>query len=117
MEDLSSTHVLLLNKFNLVDRHVLVVTRTFEDQNEPLTLEDVSATWEVLKVSRKHSKMMIEVENSVCQMAELRFSIVDLILERASHTNTLKWVAFERRKTSDDYRSFRCRCPMKSLCR
>eukprot|EP00210_Caulerpa_lentillifera_P007950 g7589.t1 len=46
---LSDSHTMLLNKFNLVDRHVLIVTREFESQNEPLTLGDISATWNTIK--------------------------------------------------------------------
>ena len=46
----SETHTVLLNKFNLVERHVLVVTREFRHQSEPLTVEDVSATWTTLNV-------------------------------------------------------------------
>ena len=48
--DLSETHVMLLNKFNLVDRHVLVVTKEYEEQERPLTIGDVEATWRTLKV-------------------------------------------------------------------
>ena len=41
--DLSPTHVALLNKFNVVDHHLLIVTRTFEDQETLLTREDFEA--------------------------------------------------------------------------
>ena len=41
----SDTHVALLNKFNVVEHHLLIVTRRFEDQDEPLTLEDFEALW------------------------------------------------------------------------
>jgi ATP adenylyltransferase len=43
--DLSPTHVCLLNKFNVVPQHLLIVTRTFEDQETPLTLPDFEALW------------------------------------------------------------------------
>jgi ATP adenylyltransferase len=36
-------HVLLLNKFNVVDHHLLIVTRAFEDQRALLTEDDVRA--------------------------------------------------------------------------
>ena len=42
---LSPTHVCLLNKFNVLDHHLLVVTRDYEDQDEPLTLADFEALW------------------------------------------------------------------------
>jgi ATP adenylyltransferase len=41
--DLTDSHVCLLNKFNVLDRHLLVVTRVFEDQALPLTAADFEA--------------------------------------------------------------------------
>jgi len=43
--DVTGTHVALLNKFNVIRHHLLIVTRRFEDQEEPLTLEDFEALW------------------------------------------------------------------------
>ncbi|WP_455204498.1 ATP adenylyltransferase family protein [Kaarinaea lacus] len=43
--DVSDTHVCLLNKFNVVDNHVLIVTREFEHQETLLTIEDMQALW------------------------------------------------------------------------
>lgn len=43
--DVSPTHFCVLNKFNVVNHHLLVVTRAFEDQEEPLTLPDFEALW------------------------------------------------------------------------
>jgi ATP adenylyltransferase len=40
---ISPTHVCLLNKYNVLDRHVLLVTREYEDQDAPLTLADFDA--------------------------------------------------------------------------
>lgn len=45
VSDISNTHVGLLNKFNVIDHHLLIVTREFEDQEELLTLEDFDAVW------------------------------------------------------------------------
>lgn len=42
-------HELLLNKFNVVEDHVLVVTAAFEPQSDLLTAADFSATWAVLR--------------------------------------------------------------------
>jgi ATP adenylyltransferase len=42
---ISSTHAALLNKFNVVDHHLLVVTRSFEDQEMLLTSKDFEALW------------------------------------------------------------------------
>src|SRR5918996_906976 len=41
--DISDTHLALLNKFNVVDYHLLIVTRAFEDQDSLLTLDDFEA--------------------------------------------------------------------------
>ncbi len=41
--DISPTHVALLNKFNVVDHHLLIVTRSFEEQEAPLNREDFTA--------------------------------------------------------------------------
>lgn len=41
--DVSDSHVALLNKFNVVEHHLLVVTREFEDQESLLTIRDFEA--------------------------------------------------------------------------
>ncbi|THJ09371.1 MAG: phosphorylase [Nitrospira sp. CG24C] len=41
--ELSPTHVVLLNKFNVVDHHLVIVTRSFEPQEALLTNEDCAA--------------------------------------------------------------------------
>jgi ATP adenylyltransferase len=41
--DVSETHVCLLNKFNVVDNHLLIITRDFEEQESLLTLADFQA--------------------------------------------------------------------------
>jgi ATP adenylyltransferase len=46
--DISDTHVCILNKFNVVDRHLLIVTRAFESQEDLLTLPDFAAMWACL---------------------------------------------------------------------
>jgi ATP adenylyltransferase len=45
---LSPTHVVLFNKFNVLDRHLLIVTRAFEDQETLLTAADWEALWQCL---------------------------------------------------------------------
>lgn len=47
--DLTSTHLCLLNKFNVVDHHLLIITRQFEAQDRWLTLEDFLALWLCLR--------------------------------------------------------------------
>ncbi|KKD39931.1 phosphorylase [Limnoraphis robusta CS-951] len=43
--DLSPTHLGLLNKYNVLDHHLLIVTREFEEQENLLTLQDFQALW------------------------------------------------------------------------
>ncbi len=43
--DLSETHLCLLNKYNVVDHHLLIITREFEEQDHLLTLQDFEALW------------------------------------------------------------------------
>lgn len=47
--NISATHVCLLNKFNVVDRHILLVTRAYEEQTDPLTAADFAALWRSLQ--------------------------------------------------------------------
>ncbi|MET0052102.1 MAG: Ap4A phosphorylase II [Candidatus Thiodiazotropha sp.] len=46
--ELSDTHRAVLNKFNVVDHHLLIVTRAFEDQERLLTQADFEALWQCL---------------------------------------------------------------------
>lgn len=46
--DISPTHLCLLNKFNVVDNHLLIVTREFEQQDNLLTYQDFQAMWACL---------------------------------------------------------------------
>lgn len=46
----TTTHMLRLNKFNVVPYHSLVITRRFESQHAPLTLADWEATFKVMQV-------------------------------------------------------------------
>ncbi len=41
--DISDTHVAILNKFNVVEHHLLIITRRFEDQEALLTPDDFKA--------------------------------------------------------------------------
>jgi len=43
--EVSDTHIAVLNKFNVVEHHLLIVTRHFEDQDMLLTLSDLEALW------------------------------------------------------------------------
>lgn len=43
--DVSASHLCLLNKYNVIDHHTLIVTRDFESQESPLNLRDFEALW------------------------------------------------------------------------
>ena len=43
VSDLTDTHLCLLNKFNAVDHHLLMITREFEEQENQLNLADFLA--------------------------------------------------------------------------
>ncbi len=47
--DLSETHLAVLNKFNVVDHHLLIITRRFEEQEMLLTPGDFEALWLCLR--------------------------------------------------------------------
>ncbi|MBL1209382.1 DUF4922 domain-containing protein [Geminocystis sp. GBBB08] len=47
--DIHNHHVLILNKFNVVNHHLLIITREFESQDSILTFEDFTSLWTVLK--------------------------------------------------------------------
>jgi ATP adenylyltransferase len=46
--DLSDTHLCLLNKFNVVDHHLLIITKKFEEQEALLNQQDFAAAWKCL---------------------------------------------------------------------
>jgi hypothetical protein len=46
----AESHVLLLNKFNIVPWHCLVVTSEYQSQLDDLNATDLDATWRVLQV-------------------------------------------------------------------
>ena len=46
--DASTTHACILNKYKVVDLHLLIVKREFEHQESPLTLGDFQALWRCL---------------------------------------------------------------------
>src|SRR5579864_2979812 len=46
--DISDTHVALLNKFNVIDHHLLIVTRSFKSQDTLLDLTDFAALVECM---------------------------------------------------------------------
>lgn len=43
--DVSDSHIALLNKYNVIARHLLIVTREFRPQEELLNLKDFEALW------------------------------------------------------------------------
>jgi len=45
VSDITESHLCLLNKFNVVEHHLLIVTREFEHQDTLLTPQDFEAMW------------------------------------------------------------------------
>jgi sulfate adenylyltransferase (ADP) / ATP adenylyltransferase len=43
--DILDTHRAILNKYNVVEHHLLIITRQYEDQDTLLTLKDFEALW------------------------------------------------------------------------
>lgn len=48
VSDVSQTHLCLLNKYNVVEHHLLITTRLFEEQDTWLSLQDFEALWATL---------------------------------------------------------------------
>ncbi|AFZ44205.1 ATP adenylyltransferase [Halothece sp. PCC 7418] len=49
VSDISDTHLCLLNKYNVVDHHLLIVTRDFEEQEDLINHADLTALCACLK--------------------------------------------------------------------
>lgn len=47
--DVADSHRCLLNKFNVVDEHLLIVTKEFEQQQNPLNFNDFVALWTCMR--------------------------------------------------------------------
>lgn len=43
--DLTDTHLIILNKFSMIDHHILIITREFEEQESVLNADDHEALW------------------------------------------------------------------------
>lgn len=43
--DVSNTHLAILNKFNVLEHHLLIITRGFEKQDMLMTMRDFEALW------------------------------------------------------------------------
>ena len=44
IDEVTDSHCLIFNKFSVCDRHVIIVTKEFEKQIDPLNIEDFKAT-------------------------------------------------------------------------
>lgn len=49
VDQLGQHHVALLNKYPVMDRHLLIVTRAYEEQTDPLTSADLAALWSLIE--------------------------------------------------------------------
>lgn len=99
--DVGLSHVLLLNKFPVVTDHLLLVTRAFEDQMEPLTEADFEALYacidpkdalafynagEIAGASQRHKHLQI-VPSSVVTLdaSQVALPFAHAMGERPSH--------------------------------
>jgi sulfate adenylyltransferase (ADP) / ATP adenylyltransferase len=62
--DLSPTHLCLLNKYNVAQHHLLIVTRAFEPQETLLTLPDFEALWLCMREIGQHQIASLGFYNS-----------------------------------------------------
>jgi ATP adenylyltransferase len=44
IDEITDTHSLIFNKFSVCDRHVIVITKEFEKQTDPLNIDDFKAS-------------------------------------------------------------------------
>ena len=75
---LSKTHTLLLNKFNLVAHHTLVVTREFEAQEAPLSPQDMASTLIAMRVrpSSRTLQQLLTASQSQCMHACMHACVI-----------------------------------------
>lgn len=66
MDHLSPSHTLLLNKFNVVEHHLLVVTRSFEPQLQHLNINDFAATLKTIRVGPLLGKCVVRTCSGSC---------------------------------------------------
>lgn len=93
--DLSETHLCLLNKYNVVEDHLLIVTRSFVEQETLLNLADFTALWASLSqveglafynggkiagasVKHKHLQLVPTTKNDLKIPIESIFTTVNL---------------------------------------
>ena len=104
--DISNTHVCILNKFNVVDHHLLIVTREFEEQESWLTLPDFEAMWITLAqidglvfynsgktagASQRHKHLQLVP----LPLAPAKMQIpIEPLLEKAQFQNSIGTIAF-----------------------
>ncbi len=103
VSDLTDTHLCLLNKFNAVDHHLLMITREFEEQENQLNLADFLAVTLTLReieglvfynsgklagASQRHKHLQLVPLPLVPQGASLPISpwMTDVFLKQEIHT-------------------------------
>lgn len=103
VSDLTDTHLCLLNKFNAVDHHLLMITREFEEQENQLNLADFLAVVLTLReieglvfynsgklagASQRHKHLQLVPLPLVPQGLSLPISpwITDVFLKQEIHT-------------------------------
>ncbi|MDJ0730905.1 MAG: phosphorylase [Crocosphaera sp.] len=99
--DISDTHVCLLNKFNVVNYHLLLITREFEEQETLLTLNDFAAlcacllqvdglgfynNGKIAGASQRHKHLQLVPFPLV---SELQKTPIDQIIETANYQDNI----------------------------
>lgn len=102
--DISDTHVCLLNKYNVLDHHILMVTRSFQEQESFLTLSDIEAVLlclaefeglafynagEATGASQRHKHVQMIPLPLTAEVAHLP---IESLLHTARFEGTIGWV-------------------------
>ena len=102
--DISDTHVCLLNKFNVLDHHILMVTRSFQEQESFLTLSDIESlllclvefeglafynAGEAAGASQRHKHLQMVPLPLTAEVAHLP---IEPVLHTARFEGTIGWV-------------------------
>ena len=105
---IGSTHLAVLNKYPVIARHLLIVTRAYEPQTAPLTYADFAALAQVMGAlgglgfynggtaagasqHHKHLQWIPEAAEGASLQAFTAPLAADLPAERATHNPSLPW--------------------------
>ncbi len=110
--DITPTHLAVLNKFNVVENHLLIVTRLFQHQQRLLTLEDFEALWrcmaeypslgfynggEAAGASQQHKHLQLVPLPLYPGLGATPFDPLFACTPRNAGVQCLNWLPFEHR--------------------